>query len=106
MIPKGLELMKLFVVFESIIAITLLLTAYSSGNPLVQIHQEVVAQTSETTLANSTTSASTGSTENKTNVGDVPPGQSVAYRGMEVSKEPTPCAWRIHIIYNSFRYFI
>ncbi len=85
--PKDWMLMKLFVVFASFIAITLLLTAYGSGNPL--IHLQAVAQPSDTTSANSTTATSTDGTGNKANVSvEASPGQAIFYRGIEVSKEP------------------
>ena len=88
-LPKSWMLMKLFVVFTSIIAITLLLTAYSSGNPLIQLQQQAVAQTSDTMSANSTTATSADGTGNRTNdSADASPSQTIFYRGIEASKEP------------------
>jgi len=82
-------LMKLFVVFASIVAITLLLTAYSSVNPLINLQQAAMAQPSDTTSANSTTASSTDGTGNKTDISaDASPSQTIFYRGIEASKEP------------------
>ncbi len=82
--------MKIFVVFASIIAITLLLTVYSGGNPLIYLQQAAVAQPTYTTSANSTTTAnSTDGSGNKANVSaDANPGQAIFYRGIEASKVP------------------
>jgi hypothetical protein len=81
-LPKSWMLMKLFVVFASIIAITLLLTAYSSGNPLIQLQQQAVAQTSNTMSANSSTATSADGTGNRTNdSADASPSQTIFYRG-------------------------
>ncbi len=68
-------------VFASIVAATLLLTAYSTDNRLFQ--QQALAQESAVTANNT----APGATENGANV-TAAPGQGVFNRGIEASKEP------------------
>lgn len=75
--------MKTFLVFESFIAVTLLLAIGISNNGINEPH--ALAQSIDM-ATNNTNSSSTH--ENMSNVPISTPGQSIFYRGIEASEEP------------------
>jgi len=76
-------MMKILLVFASIITVTLLVTTYSSDNGFNQL--QVLAQPIDM-AGNDTNSPATA--ENMSNVSAATPGQTIFYRGIEASKEP------------------
>ena len=86
MFSRNWRLMKTYLIFASIVTVSLLLAAtYSSNNWIDEL--QVIAQSINMTTTNTTNSSSIN--ENISNVPATAPGQSIYYRGIEASEEPT-----------------
>ena len=76
-------MMKIFLVFASILTTTLLVTIYSGDNWIDQL--QALAQTNDMEVNNTNSPASS---EKMSIVSAASPGQTIFYRGIEASKEP------------------
>ena len=76
-------MMKIFLVFASILTATLLVTIYSGDNWIDQL--QALAQTNDMEVNNTNSPASS---EKMSIVSAASPGQTIFYRGIEASKEP------------------